>query len=189
MKNINKVAVPIMVVLVSILCNQGNNFCQAKTVVAGKYKIIYNNNSKIAKGSSFYYEHYAMGSTLKNEVKVSIDGFYGEDGLWTLNSTKNGQVKLNYNCKMNKGKFKIVLVSADGSVKSLVNNPNNGNVKFTVKRGKSRIAMVGYNSNGNVDIRSLQKILGHENISTTQIYTHVDDDRLREAINSNPLNE
>lgn len=40
---------------------------------------------------------------------------------------------------------------------------------------------------GNVDIRTLQDILGHENISTTQIYTHVDDEGLRAAINSNPL--
>jgi len=42
---------------------------------------------------------------------------------------------------------------------------------------------------GNVDIRSLQMILGHENVNTTQIYTHVDDDRLREAVSSNPLSE
>ena len=152
MKNINKVVVPIIVALVSILCNQSNNFCQAKTVVADKYKSIYNSNSKIAKGSSFYYEHYAMGSTLKNEVKVNIEGFYGEDDLWTLNSTKNGQVKLNYSCKMNKGKFKIVLVSTGGSVKTLVNNPNKGNVKLMVKKGKSRIVMVGYNASGDVDI-------------------------------------
>jgi len=41
---------------------------------------------------------------------------------------------------------------------------------------------------GNVDIRSLQKILGHENVSTTQIYTHVDDEKLREAVSLNPLN-
>lgn len=42
---------------------------------------------------------------------------------------------------------------------------------------------------GQVDIRSLQKILGHENISTTQIYTHVDDETLRKAVKSNPLGE
>lgn len=40
---------------------------------------------------------------------------------------------------------------------------------------------------GKVDIRSLQLILGHENISTTQIYTHVDNESLREAVKLNPL--
>lgn len=40
---------------------------------------------------------------------------------------------------------------------------------------------------GNVDIRALQEILGHESVSTTQIYTHLDDERLRDAIKSNPL--
>jgi len=42
---------------------------------------------------------------------------------------------------------------------------------------------------GNVDIRSLQLILGHENVNTTQIYTHVDDEKLRDAVSSNPLSE
>ena len=42
---------------------------------------------------------------------------------------------------------------------------------------------------GDVDIRALQDILGHENIATTQIYTHVDDERLRDAVKSNPLSE
>ncbi len=40
---------------------------------------------------------------------------------------------------------------------------------------------------GQVDIRNLQLILGHQSVSTTQIYTHVDDDQLHKAVESNPL--
>ena len=41
---------------------------------------------------------------------------------------------------------------------------------------------------GKVDIRTLQEILGHKSIATTEIYTHVDDEQLREAVKANPLN-
>lgn len=40
---------------------------------------------------------------------------------------------------------------------------------------------------GHVDIRSLQELLGHESIATTQIYTHLDSSQLRTAVESNPL--
>ena len=40
---------------------------------------------------------------------------------------------------------------------------------------------------GNVDIRSLQEILGHESVSTTEIYTHINKDQLKDAVNKNPL--
>ena len=40
---------------------------------------------------------------------------------------------------------------------------------------------------GHVDIRSLQQLLGHESIATTEIYTHVDECQLQAAVNANPL--
>lgn len=40
---------------------------------------------------------------------------------------------------------------------------------------------------GDVDIRLLQDILGHESISTTEIYTHLDEKQLEDAVASNPL--
>ncbi|NLG89432.1 MAG: tyrosine recombinase XerC, partial [Clostridiaceae bacterium] len=40
---------------------------------------------------------------------------------------------------------------------------------------------------GHVDIRALQELLGHESISTTEIYTHLDSQQLRNAVESNPL--
>ena len=38
-----------------------------------------------------------------------------------------------------------------------------------------------------VDVRTLQEVLGHEHLNTTQIYTHVDNEDLRIAARANPL--
>ncbi len=38
-----------------------------------------------------------------------------------------------------------------------------------------------------VDVRTLQEVLGHEHLNTTQIYTHVNNESLREAAAANPL--
>ena len=58
--------------------------------------------------------------------------------------------------------------------------------KYSVHKLRHTAATLMYKY-GNVDIRALQELLGHESIATTQIYTHVDNDQIRTAVEKNPL--
>ena len=58
--------------------------------------------------------------------------------------------------------------------------------KYSVHKLRHTAATLMYKY-GNVDIRALQELLGHKNISTTEIYTHVDNEQIRSAVESNPL--
>jgi len=58
--------------------------------------------------------------------------------------------------------------------------------KYSVHKLRHTAATLMYKY-GNVDIRALQELLGHESISTTEIYTHVDSEQIRSAVENNPL--
>jgi len=58
--------------------------------------------------------------------------------------------------------------------------------RITVHKLRHTAATLMY-QHGNVDIRALQAILGHEQLSTTEIYTHINEKRLQDAVESNPL--
>ena len=60
------------------------------------------------------------------------------------------------------------------------------NTKYSVHKLRHTAATLMYQY-GNVDIRALQELLGHESISTTEIYTHVNNNQVRNAVESNPL--
>ena len=58
--------------------------------------------------------------------------------------------------------------------------------KYSVHKLRHTAATLMYQY-GEVDIRALQELLGHESIATTEIYTHVNSDQVRSAVERNPL--
>ena len=59
---------------------------------------------------------------------------------------------------------------------------------LSVHKLRHTAATLMYQS-GKVDIRVLKDILGHEQLNTTQIYTHVVDRNLEDAVENNPLSD
>lgn len=57
---------------------------------------------------------------------------------------------------------------------------------YSVHKLRHTAATLMY-QHGNVDVLVLKDILGHENLGTTQIYTHIVDEQLKQASESNPL--
>lgn len=58
--------------------------------------------------------------------------------------------------------------------------------KYSVHKLRHTAATLMYQY-GNTDIRALQELLGHKSISTTEIYTHVANSQVRDAVENNPL--
>lgn len=57
---------------------------------------------------------------------------------------------------------------------------------YSVHKLRHTAATLMYQS-GNVDVRVLKEILGHEQLNTTQIYTHVSNTDMEKAMEHNPL--
>ena len=71
-------------------------------------------------------------------------------------------------------------------IKNLLMQAGSDHRVYSVHKRRHTAATLMYKY-GHVDIRNLQLILGHQSVSTTQIYTHVDEQQLQDAVNSNPL--
>lgn len=63
-----------------------------------------------------------------------------------------------------------------------------GDKGYSVHKLRHTAATLMYGT-GKVDVRVLKDILGHEQLNTTQIYTHVSDEQKKRAMNENPLND
>ncbi len=62
------------------------------------------------------------------------------------------------------------------------------NMGFSVHKLRHTAATLMYQY-GNTDVLQIKELLGHENIGTTEIYTHVLNEQVRNAVDNNPLND
>lgn len=73
-------------------------------------------------------------------------------------------------------------------VKTFLEKAGLGDQGYSTHKLRHTAATLMY-QHGEVDIRVLKDILGHSNLGTTQIYTHVSDTQIKSAVDANPLSK
>lgn len=104
---------------------------------------------------------------------------YIEDGRLELAKKKTDILFYNYKGEM---------MSRQGFYKYIVNLAKENGISKEISPHTIRHSFATHLLQGGTDLRIVQELLGHEDISTTQIYTHIDRSQLKEMYdNTHPL--
>ena len=79
----------------------------------------------------------------------------------------------------------ILPSTAYQKLKSILKKAGLPNIRFHDLRHTAATMMLS----GGVDVKTVQEVLGHENLNTTQIYTHIENTELKIAAEANPISK
>ena len=85
-------------------------------------------------------------------------------------------------------KKRISRESVQKMVQKYLDKSGLGGQGYSVHKLRHTAATLMYRT-GDADVLVLKEILGHENLNTTEIYTHTDNQQIRKAVKANPLSE
>ena len=148
------------------------------------------------------------GMRLSELVGINVGDISGDSLVVMGKGNKERTVYLNESCKEAINNYLAVRPKAEGpnanalflsnrrqrissktvqyTVKKYIKAAGLDASKYSTHKLRHTAATLMY-SYGDVDIRALQEILGHTSVATTEIYTHVKNARIKEAVAKNPL--
>ncbi|MBE7056023.1 MAG: tyrosine recombinase XerC [Ruminococcaceae bacterium] len=148
------------------------------------------------------------GMRLSELVGINISDISGDTLIVTGKGNKERTIYLNDSCIdaiknyllvrpktedigeyalfLSKRRQRISTKTVQYTVKKYIKLAGLDSKKYSTHKLRHTAATLMY-SHGDVDIRALQEILGHSSVATTEIYTHVNNARIKEAVSKNPL--
>lgn len=139
-------------------------------------------------------------SSISSEGALTVIGKGNKERMVYLNGACLNAIKAYLEVRPNEGipvteknalflsrnKKRISNKTVQHIVKTYLEKSGLGGMGYSTHKLRHTAATLMY-QHGDVDIRVLKDILGHANLGTTQIYTHVSNKQVKEAIDSNPL--
>jgi tyrosine recombinase XerC len=150
------------------------------------FELLYSTGIRVSEASDLKYKDID-----KNSMSIRIFGkgskerivYYGEVFSDTLNKYLQVRDKFLINGNIdylfiNKNGNKLSRQSIEGIINKIIKNSS---VNHKISPHVLRHTFATHLLDNGADLRSVQELLGHENLNTTEIYTHISNERLRNA--------
>lgn len=119
-------------------------------------KSIYDDDKRIAQeGDSYSFFQRSEEEKKENHLKLHYSRFYGVQTLWAFESPKECEINLNYESQVDKGEFKVVLITPEDEVIKIAEQKSKGIFKVVVPKGKYSVKIVGNNAKGEILLERL----------------------------------
>jgi len=121
---------------------------------------IFNDEDKIVKDSDSHTYSVRQGKSKGNETDIKFTSFSGTDTIFRITSDTGSDIVFNFESIVDKGDFKVVLITPDNEIIEIVNGGKEGNEIVKLKEGTSRVKLVGRKSKGQIkmDIEAEENI-------------------------------
>lgn len=119
--------------------------------IGNNRKSIYTDNSKIVALNDNYSYLYKRGINEKGYTNMSFK-FSGMETIWEISSKNDSTINIEFDSKIESGKFKVVLIDPNDNVIKILEQSQEGRSKFDIKKGNSRIKVIGSDCKGKLKI-------------------------------------
>ena len=85
-------------------------------------------------------------------MKSEFQGFTGKDTVWMLDAAEDASVSVDISADLSRGKFKVLLVSEDNDITTLLEGDDTQNTSIDLEKGPARLILVGDHASGSCKI-------------------------------------
>ena len=141
MKNVKK--------LIKLFCMAGS----LVLVLSACGNSTYNDRSLILSDEDSYtYQKCVDTGSTDTSLKREFQGFTGKDTVWMLDAAEDASVSLDISADLSRGKFKVLLVSEDNDITTLLEGDYTQSTSVDLENGAARIILVGDHASGSCEI-------------------------------------
>lgn len=113
-----------------------------------KQKIFNDDAAIVQDGDSYTFVNRTGSTSSDEEVELAYTGFSGVQTIWTMKSSASSAVDFEFNSTVNSGDFKLVLVTPDKAVVTLLTGTQQGAATQELTQGKYAVKLIGRNADG-----------------------------------------